>query len=239
MDSAPASPDGSGKKRNSGLHLTIVATAGASLLAIGMPLVYLLRQRASRTLLREAPPRRTVSQSTSPLISGNTSRIAAADAAAMPSRPIVQKTGQNVHVDDFNGALHSAKAFGLATLLVAASATATVYGIKTWMRVQSTEEFAHRMRAILLAKMPSLSERIHRLADPDDDDASQVLDAPTVSTWNWPDAEQRLKAAFEKDGFAAWIKAAGRELEMEGRLERSKRFGTDLADNSSINNTSS
>ncbi|KAG9225784.1 hypothetical protein CCMSSC00406_0007794 [Pleurotus cornucopiae] len=237
MDSAPASPDGSGKKRNSGLHLTIVATAGAGLLAVGVPLVYLLRQRASRTLLREAPPRRTASQSTTPLISGTTSRMATAEAAAMPSRPVAQETGQNVPVDDFNGALHSAKAFGLATLLVAASATATVYGIKTWMHVQSTEEFAHRMRAILLSKMPSLSERIHRLADPEDD-ASQVLDAPTVSTWNWPDAEQRLKAVFEEDGFAAWIKAAARELEIEGRLERSKRFGADLTDNSTVSDTS-
>lgn len=92
---------------------------------------------------------------------------------------------------------------------------------------------------MLLAKLPSLSERIHRLADPEDDDASQELDAPTVSTWNWPDAEQRLKAIFEKDGFAARAKAAARELEIEGRLERSKRFGSDLADKSSVSNTSS
>ncbi|KAF4604336.1 hypothetical protein EYR40_001515 [Pleurotus pulmonarius] len=238
MDNIPASPDGHGKKRNSGLHLTIVATAGAGLLAIGVPLVYLLRQRANQTLLREAPPRRTASQSTTPLVSASTSRVTAAEAPAMPSRPIIQQT-QSVKVDDFNGALHSAKAFGLATLLVTTSATATIYGIKTWMGVQSTEEFAHRMRAILLAKLPSLSERIHRLPDPEDDDGGQELDAPTVSTWNWPDAEQRLKAIFEKDGFAAWGKAAARELEIEGRLERSKRFGSDLADNSSVSNTSS
>lgn len=72
--------------------------------------------------------------------------MATAEAAAMPSRPVAQETGQNVPVDDFNGALHSAKAFGLATLLVAASATATVYGIKTWMRVQSVSMLFRTVR---------------------------------------------------------------------------------------------
>ena len=38
--------------------------------------------------------------------------------------------------DDFNSALYTAKAFGLATLLVGAGAVMTVWGVKTVLDVQ-------------------------------------------------------------------------------------------------------
>lgn len=46
------------------------------------------------------------------------------------------------------------------------------------------------------------------------------------ATWTWQDAEQRLTAAFEKDGFSGWAAAAARELEAEGQVERLKRKHT-------------
>ena len=41
--------------------------------------------------------------------------------------------------------------------------------------------------------------------------------------WTWPDAEKRLKAAYEADGFSGWAQAALQELESEGNAERKKR----------------
>ena len=39
--------------------------------------------------------------------------------------------------EDFNGALHCAKAFGIATFLVGAGAAVGVYGVKRYTGVQS------------------------------------------------------------------------------------------------------
>ena len=46
------------------------------------------------------------------------------------------------------------------------------------------------------------------------------------ATWTWQDAERRLTAAFEKNGFSGWAAAAARELEAEGQVERLKRKHT-------------
>ncbi|KAJ8472765.1 hypothetical protein ONZ45_g16542 [Pleurotus djamor] len=218
-----------------------VVSAGAATLGFGIPLVYLLRKRAGTTLLHEtvnAPPRRAVA-STIPSIR----RVAPASASAVPSSstiPIAKPVETSVSStaspppaeDDFNGALYSAKAFGIATLMVCTGAVATVVGVKAWLGVKTTEEFACRMRDIVLEKLPSLSERIHRSLEPHDHpDAPQVDPtqanslANEAANWNWPDAEQRLRTVYDKDGIGAWGEAALQELEAEGRLEREKRFG--------------
>ena len=91
---------------------------------------------------------------------------------------------------------------------------------------RQTQEFAHRMRLAVLKHMPKLSARIHRVAEEADglsgtpSDGHEVIDP---ATWTWPDAERRLKAAFEKDGFSGWAEAAAKELEAEGQIERLKR----------------
>ena len=64
-----------------------------------------------------------------------------------------------------------------------------------------------------------------------DEDGSDELDTPRFHAnqgsgtveWSWPDAEHRLKMAYEEGGIMGWAEAALRELEAEGELERSKR----------------
>jgi hypothetical protein len=41
--------------------------------------------------------------------------------------------------------------------------------------------------------------------------------------WNWPDAEERLKEAFDTGGLSGWAAAAIREVEAERRAEKAKR----------------
>ncbi len=95
-----------------------------------------------------------------------------------------------------------------------------------------TKEFADRMRLTILTYMPALSSRIHRLVDPGDITESpsvhpppriDIKDSVQHTEWAWPDAEKRLQAAFERDGFSGWAEAALREIEAEGQSERMKR----------------
>jgi len=82
--------------------------------------------------------------------------------------------------------------------------------------------------------MPLLSSRIHRPIKAGDGlpelhsslgDEPHLIANPTDGSveWSWPDAEKRLRIAFEKDGFRGWAAAAMKELEAEGRIERMKR----------------
>ncbi|EMD34597.1 hypothetical protein CERSUDRAFT_54591, partial [Gelatoporia subvermispora B] len=115
------------------------------------------------------------------------------------------------------------KAFGVATLLVSAGAGTIVWGVRTALGVNTTQEFAERMRFFMAAKMSILSSRIHR--------RPEVADGPTgveeahddALEWSWPDAQQRLSDAWEKGGFSGWAEAAMRELEAEAHAERAKR----------------
>lgn len=85
------------------------------------------------------------------------------------------------------------------------------------------------MRHVLLTRMPILSARIHRPPETEDGDSLLPPDLPPLSVtdaaeeWTWPAAEQRLRAAFDKDGFYGWAAAVMQELEAEGRIERAKR----------------
>nr|VWO99214.1 Calcium-transporting ATPase (EC [Ganoderma boninense] len=118
--------------------------------------------------------------------------------------------------DNFNGALHCVKAFSIATFMVGVGATATVFGVRQYMGVQTTQEFADRMRHAVLTRMPILSARIHRPPEAQDGDSLLPHDPPPLSLedaaeeWTWPAAEQRLREAFDKDGFYGWAAAVMR-----------------------------
>jgi len=57
------------------------------------------------------------------------------------------------------------------------------------------------------------------------DEASDGLEAKKDmdEDWNWPAAQARLAAAYERGGIAQFAEVAVRELEVELELERRKR----------------
>jgi len=119
--------------------------------------------------------------------------------------------------------------------MVMAGALTTVWGVKTYMGVENTQEFATRMRSWVVTRMPGLSARLHRASAAEDHTATianapNLLDTAIVvdertdaAEWSWPDAEKRLKMAFEQGGFSGWAEAVTQELEAESRVERRKR----------------
>ncbi|KAI6003047.1 hypothetical protein EDD15DRAFT_2226449 [Pisolithus albus] len=64
--------------------------------------------------------------------------------------------------DNFNGPSYTLKALAIATAIVAASASASMFGVMTYLDVHDTSEFAARMRLWVITTFPFLSSRIHR-----------------------------------------------------------------------------
>jgi hypothetical protein len=106
------------------------------------------------------------------------------------------------------------------------------------------------MRLSLLTKWPLLNSRIYRPSDdstllppplsasssfsvttapaaseaPADDPTRKTAAVPDdVDGWNWPAAQARLAAAYERGGVTQFAEAAVGELEAEWELERRKR----------------
>ncbi|KAL0569318.1 hypothetical protein V5O48_012651 [Marasmius crinis-equi] len=122
---------------------------------------------------------------------------------------------------DFSPALLTVRAFGIATLAVSIGAVGLVWGVKSVMgKALQTEQFARRMRELIMTRMPILSSRIHRSHT---EEYEEGRTAHTDSQWNWNDAEERLKDAFDKDGISGWVEVAVKELEAEEAFERTKR----------------
>lgn len=84
------------------------------------------------------------------------------------------------------------------------------------------------MRFILQTTFPSLRSRLYRPPETDDErfeTQTQESSLPSVieHSWNWEEAEQRLKKAYEEGGITVWAQVALRELEAEAEVERTKR----------------
>jgi len=78
-----------------------------------------------------------------------------------------------------------------------------------------------------MEKIPMLSSRIHQPPESEDDGkAGQQVETVLGGVdpaWKWEDAEKRLRAAYDKDGFSGWAETVLKELEAEGELERLRR----------------
>lgn len=188
--------------------------------------------QGSTGVLLPPPSRSSLSSSNVPPIrTASSSGSAVSLSEALPHRSIPTRSQP---VDDFNGAFHSAKAFGIATGLVMAGATVTILGVRAYLGVDNTAEFAREMRQAVMTRMPALSSRIHRPPTPEDNEPVEEI-PPTgpppllaqrgsgEAEWTWPAAERRLTVAFEEKGFSGWATAAFEELEAEGQVERKKR----------------
>jgi len=143
--------------------------------------------------------------------------------------------------DSFNGALYSLKAFSIATALVVAGGATSLWGVKTYLGVRDTQEFASAMRLTLLTKWPLLASRIHRASDsaplpvvmssasePEPEPDLPPAAIPSADGWSWHDAQARLAAAYEHGGVTRFAEVAAGELEAEAELERRKR-GLDVS----------
>lgn len=84
------------------------------------------------------------------------------------------------------------------------------------------------MRSILQTTIPGLRSRLHRPPETDDERyqiETEAVPLPTAleQEWNWEEAEERLKKAYEQGGITVWAQTALRELEAEATAERAKR----------------
>ncbi|KAI0302898.1 hypothetical protein B0F90DRAFT_1949722 [Multifurca ochricompacta] len=230
--------------------------------ALAVPLVLLRRQRAatvasifsrspSSSIPSGAPPVRRIPLRSVPSVvppprvapvQTPMSPVGAPSLEAGSTFGMSFKDASSVSKEDgFNGALDSLKAFGIATALVMAGGAASVWGIKTYLGVKDTQEFASAMRLTLLTKWPLLTSRIHRTSDSaplptqpvslpasvpttsESDVRPPTAVVPDAEGWNWPASQARLAAAYERGGVAQFAEAAVGELEAEVEVERRRR----------------
>ncbi|EGN92560.1 hypothetical protein SERLA73DRAFT_117168 [Serpula lacrymans var. lacrymans S7.3] len=219
------------------LPISLLAVTSAALV---VPVVLLRRHRkntATTSALQQAsaPPRRSAA------IPNEFAKFRPAQTSKFPPGPLTKAPveidrhpSNDNNGDFFNAPLYTLKAFSIATALVSLGAATSIWGVKTFLGVHDTKEFADQMRNTLLTKMPVLSSRIHRAFSSENvgSTTSHANDSSRVEVeWNWPDAENRLKEAFDKGGFSGWAQAALLEVEAEGRFEQAKRHIGKDADN--------
>ncbi|KAF8637187.1 hypothetical protein AX17_002984 [Amanita inopinata Kibby_2008] len=179
------------------------------------------REQQQALHLRQATP---PSPSTSPSSSSNEQDSSESEFSSPGPKELLSAISRV----NYSTALFAAKAFGIATCLVTMGALGVTWGVKTWMGINDTREFAHRIRLALRAYLPSLSSRIHRPPETEEERAlfegvTAPTSTPAAPGWNVEEAEERLKVAYEKGGVGLWARVAVREVEEEVRIEREKR----------------
>ncbi|KAF8967378.1 hypothetical protein BDZ97DRAFT_1609186, partial [Flammula alnicola] len=224
------------------LWVPISAFIGTSL-ALAIPLLMIRRQRGSITRLSlkdsvAPPPRRGVSGSAAPLrpvSSSTSSSVAEPVISSLRSESDSAGVGEMMSAlsrMNASSALMAAKAFGIATALVAVGGLGLTWAAKTALGVQDAREFGQKMRYMLWKSVPSLTSRIHRPPETDEERQQVHRVAPfgveglgeeQEEQWNWEQAEKRLMKAYEEGGFPLWAQTALREVEAEVRVERAKR----------------
>ncbi|KAI0695022.1 hypothetical protein BC835DRAFT_1273831 [Cytidiella melzeri] len=230
-------------QRSSAPRWIPISLLAFSTVALVGPVVLLRRHKASlltKALEEAPPPPRRATTSTALGVAGIAQPRQHIQPTPAHLAPQDVQSSSHESVDDFNGALHSAKAFGYATLMVMAGALTAVWGVQAYMGVDNASatlnHFASRMRSSIQTNMPGLMAKLHRPStdpstpgtlSPTHPGAKAVIEHRTEKVeWSWPDAEQRLRMAFEQGGFSGWADAVMRELELESEMERQRRGQT-------------
>ncbi|KAF9531376.1 hypothetical protein CPB83DRAFT_848924 [Crepidotus variabilis] len=247
---APVHDDEEPKRRLTRVPLWVPISAfvGTSL-ALGIPLLLLRRQRSVlRISLKDGksapPPRRAIMSAEN----GKMSSLPPLTPTANPPLPDNLFSSPDTEMEkaslgdmmsglsrmNKSSALMAAKAFAIATGLVAVGGAAFVWAVKERLGVRDAREFGTQMRLFLSANLPSLSAAIYKPPEPLTDeerrelilqklDAASIAEAQAASKWKWDDAEERLKKAYDEGGVGLWAQVALRELEAESHIEREKR----------------
>jgi len=140
----------------------------------------------------------------------------------------------------------AAKAFAIATGIVALGGAALVWSVKEVLGVKDVSinlllipsvvdriffffffqayEFGTKMRTFLSDSVPSLSFAINnRPLSLDERPESSHHGVVLKEDWNWENAEKRLERAYEEGGVALWAQVALQELDAEVGLERERK----------------
>ncbi|KAG8862999.1 hypothetical protein FRB96_000419 [Tulasnella sp. 330] len=212
-------------------HIKLVA-AGVVAISVGL-LIPLYRARPPRIPSAGKANSSSLSSITSPLapaeLLARRQRLGAASPAHLPismasARPkaFTAAEEENAAAEvglGFNPAAHTFGAFGMATLLVFAVATGSVYAIQRKTEAKNLEEFSAYMRRYVQDKFPRIRDRLYASEDLD---ISSSTSAPAVP-WQWDQAEQRLETAYREGGLSLWANQAFRELEAERRQDSEDR----------------
>ncbi|KAF7367505.1 hypothetical protein MSAN_00813400 [Mycena sanguinolenta] len=227
--------------------IPITALAAGTVL-IAAPLVFLWgirkHQRSSLNPMKVAPPRR-LGSSASPALATSTLASRLTFSASEPSLqaetlpPTSQAYGSDWDDDNwgvppqppdpndnFNVGLYLFKALGTATLIVSSVAFVGIWGLRRYLDVDNVDDFALKMRLVIINKMPLLASRMRNAlgAQPELVSDSRIDEKPPPEQrWNWDEAQERLSNAFDKGGLSAWAEVAAREVEQEAKLELEER----------------
>ncbi|TFK33645.1 hypothetical protein BDQ12DRAFT_738659 [Crucibulum laeve] len=224
--------------------LPISAFIGTSL-ALAIPLLMIRKSRSSLTSSMNkagaAPPPRRSGPSSSKFMPGRSTPfpVQATKPKMTAEKPdfTSPSTGEllsAISKADTSTAMYAGKAFAIATGLVTVFGVGLTLGVSSFMGVNNAHDFGQRMRAIMWATLPSLSARIHRSPETQEEHQalrlalSSGMDSVTSSSviddsWTWEEAEKRLQKAYDEGGFPLWMQAALREMEAEVEVERRKR----------------
>ncbi|KAG8885364.1 hypothetical protein FRB97_001439 [Tulasnella sp. 331] len=197
-------------------HIKLVA-AGVVAISVGL-LIPLYRARPPRIPSAGKANSSSLSSITSPLapaeLLARRQRLGAASPAHLPismasARPkaFTAAEEENAAAEvglGFNPAAHTFGAFGMATLLVFAVATGSVYAIQRKTEAKNLEEFSAYMRRYVQDKFPRIRDRLYASEDLD---ISSSTSAPAVP-WQWDQAEQRLETAYREGGLSLWANQA-------------------------------
>ncbi|KAH9474641.1 hypothetical protein JR316_0013105 [Psilocybe cubensis] len=229
VDSSASPPAPENTKSRVPIWIPVSAFIGTSL-ALAIPLFMLRRQRTgklNRLPLKGStapPPRRAT---------GTAAALPVTTAPSPQNTTVVHesiKEALNADGPSLSSALAqmnassgllAAKAFAIATGLVAVGGFGMVWMVKTTLGVSDAREFGHRARTLIRLIAPSLTSRIHRASEEDAARGDPPLEG--MEDWKWSEAEGRLSIAYEKGGFPLWAQMVVHELEAEARVERIKR----------------
>jgi hypothetical protein len=87
-------------------------------------------------------------------------------------------------------ALLAAKAFIVATGLVAVGGVTFTWAVKTALGVEDAREFGQKMRSIFQATVPGLRSRLYRPPETDDERYEMQTSAAIEQDWCWEEAEE-------------------------------------------------
>jgi len=224
------------KKSQFSVWLPISAFIGTSL-ALAIPLFMLNRQRIGKNTLqfslktsqKTPPPPRRSTTTTTPSTLRTTSKEGLAETtlessdSSSSSSPGLREMISAISQMNQSTALLAAKAFFIATGLVAIGGITFTWAVKTTLGVEDAREFGQKMRSTLQATVPGLRSRLYRPPDTDDEHYQIQTQHAIEQDWNWEEAEERLKKAYEQGGITLWAQTALTELEAEAEVERTKR----------------